>query len=113
MKILQMPAHWGKKFIITYDGDGIVALDIDNEQPHVGYIHDLVVAESMRKDGIGTELLEAAINQAEIKGCTKVVLWAEPIDWLLKWYESKGFIEMERGEFGMVRMLKMVHENGC
>ena len=108
MKILNMPVKWGKKSIITYDGDGIVALDIDNEQPSVGYIHDLVVAESQRKQGIGTELLEAAINEAENKGCNKVCLWADPVEWLLKWYESKGFIEMERGEYGMVRMLKML-----
>lgn len=109
MKILDMPAKWGKKaiFISTF-GDGVVALDIDDEQPHVGWIHDLVVDESQRKQGIGTELLEAAIDEAKNKGCNKVCLWADPVDWLLKWYESKGFVELERGEYGMVRMLKML-----
>jgi GNAT superfamily N-acetyltransferase len=108
MKILEMPVIWGKKCIITYDGDGIVALDIENEQPHVGYIHDLVVAESQRKQGIGTELLEAAIDEAELKGCNKVVLWCEPIEWLHQWYERKGFVETEIGEYGYARMLKIL-----
>lgn len=114
MKKLNMPAKWGKKtIIISTFADGVVALDVDDEQPYVGWIHDLVVDESSRKQGIGTELLEAAIEEAKIKGCNKVCLWADPVEWLLKWYESKGFIEMERGEYGMVRMLKMIHENGC
>ena len=56
MKVLQMPVKWGRKAIIT-DGNGVVALDIENDQPHVGYIHDLVVDESQRKKGIGTKLL--------------------------------------------------------
>lgn len=104
-----MPAKWGKKaiFISTF-GDGVVALDIDDEQPSVGWIHDLVVAESQRKQGIGTELLDAAITKAGQMGCNKVCLWADPVDWLLKWYESKGFVELEFGEYGMVRMVKML-----
>lgn len=107
MKVLQMPAKWGRKAIIT-DGNGVVALDIENDQPHVGYIHDLVVDESKRKKGIGTKLLKKIIEVAEQNGCNKVVLWCEPIVWLHEWYERMGFIETEIGEYRMARMLLML-----
>lgn len=107
MRILKMPAKWGKKTIITTDdGFGVIALDIENEQPHVGFIHDLVVDESKRKQGIGTQLIDAVIDCAKDMGCGTVVLWCEPILWLHQWYKRKGFIETEIGEYGYARMIR-------
>ena len=106
MNIIQMPTTgWGKRAIITHNGDGVIALDIENEQPHVGYIHDLVVDETKRKQGIGTQLIDAVVDCARTMGCGTVVLWCEPIMWLHQWYERKGFIETEIGEYGYARMI--------
>jgi ribosomal protein S18 acetylase RimI-like enzyme len=37
-------------------------------------VHDLVVHESMRGMGVGTQLLQAAENEAKEKGCCKITL---------------------------------------
>jgi GNAT superfamily N-acetyltransferase len=42
-----------------------------------GFIHDVYVHESARRQGIGLSLLRAAIAWAHSKGRTQVVLWSK------------------------------------
>lgn len=104
MTTIYVPVEWGRRAIITRE-DGIIAIDVDNDAPLIGWLHDLVVAEPQRKMGIGTELLLLAIQTAVDMGCETVMLMAKPIDWLQKWYESQGFKETGNiGEYGYIEM---------
>jgi GNAT superfamily N-acetyltransferase len=42
-----------------------------------GFIHDVYVHESARRQGVGLRLLRAAIDWAHSKGRTQVVLWSK------------------------------------
>jgi len=42
-----------------------------------GFIHDVYVHESARRQGIGQDLLRAAIAWAHSRGMTQVVLWSK------------------------------------
>ncbi|SRR6266540_4073042 len=66
-----------------------------------GFIHDLVVDESARGQGIGARLAEAAATWLESKGAPRVMLWsAAKNDVAQRFFERLGFrrtmIEMTR-----------------
>ncbi len=66
-----------------------------------GFVHDVVVEESARGQGIATQLLEAAATWLEEHGAPRVMLWtAEKNTGARKLFERLGFrrtmIEMTR-----------------
>jgi ribosomal protein S18 acetylase RimI-like enzyme len=66
-----------------------------------GFIHDVVVDESARGNGIGTQLIEAAARWLEVKGAPRIMLWsAEQNSSGQRLFERLGFrrtmVEMTR-----------------
>lgn len=47
-------------------------------RPEAGYVHDLVVDEGHRRGGIGTALLNAAVEWFRARGIGRVMLWTAP-----------------------------------
>src|SRR5262245_23444105 len=72
---------------------------------HAGFIHDLVVDERVRGEGIGTKLAEAAAAWLESRGAPRVMLWtAQKNEPAQRLFERLGFrrtmIEMTRERTG-------------
>lgn len=69
----------GFKFI-AMDGDKQIAraylylLNNDLHDVPFGYIEDVFVEEDYRGQGIGTKIVQAAIEQAKIEKCHKVIM---------------------------------------
>ena len=56
---------------------GFCSLEIRNslwQEGYLGYIGELVVDESIRGQGVGTELISAAIDNAKDRGCNRIEL---------------------------------------
>lgn len=70
---------------------GFCSLTVKNnlwQQGNLGHIDELVVEESFRRKGIGTELLHRLIRVAEEKGCRRIEL-----DSALHRTKAHGFYE--------------------
>jgi ribosomal protein S18 acetylase RimI-like enzyme len=70
-----------------------------------GFIHDVVVDEPARRQGVATQLLEAAAAWLESHGAPRVMLWtAQQNDEAQRLFEAMGFrrtmIEMTRERRG-------------
>ncbi|HZI95636.1 MAG TPA: GNAT family N-acetyltransferase [Candidatus Paceibacterota bacterium] len=68
----------GIKFFVKIDGKevGRAFLYILNNDLHkkpFGFLEDVYVNESLRGQGIGSQLLDKVINEAKISGCYKIV----------------------------------------
>ena len=62
-----------------------------------GFIHDVAVEEEARHTGIGTKLMEAAIDWLRERGAPRVILWtAAPNDVAQTLFRSLGFRETMR-----------------
>jgi ribosomal protein S18 acetylase RimI-like enzyme len=62
-----------------------------------GFIHDVAVAEEARHTGIGTKLMEAAIDWLRERGAPRVILWtAAPNDVAQSLFRRLGFRETMR-----------------
>ena len=72
---------------------GSITLLIEQKLIHngkcVGHIEDFVVSENYRKKGIGSNLINYAINIAERSNCYKCILDCKNM--LERFYEKKGF----------------------
>jgi ribosomal protein S18 acetylase RimI-like enzyme len=57
-----------------------------------GFIHDIAVAEDLRRSGIARELLRAAIDWLRVRGAPRVILWtAAPNEGAQTLFRSLGF----------------------
>jgi ribosomal protein S18 acetylase RimI-like enzyme len=70
-----------------------------------GFVHDLVVDEHARREGIGTRLMEAAAAWLESRGAPRVILWsAAKNEGAQRLFERIGFrrtmVEMTRERKG-------------
>ena len=91
-------------FMIAREGEriiGFIGADSNwfskREQKKVGAIHELVVDQNFRNRGIGTALIESALELFKIKGLDTVELWVgEGNETARKFYESLGFREAGR-----------------
>jgi len=87
----------GIKFFVKIDGKevGRAFLYILNNDLHkkpFGFLEDVYVNESLRGQGIGSQLLDKVINEAKISGCYKIVAtsrYSRPT--VHKLYERIGF----------------------
>ena len=60
----------------------------------MAYVHELVVNNLHRSQGLGTMLLNAAVNNARLKNCRKIELdSAFPREKAHLFYENNGFIK--------------------
>ena len=70
------------------------------------FLWNLQVEKRSRKKNFGSFLLNIAIGRARDKGCSEIRLVWRSIDspeWVLRWYERKGFNECSFGK-GIVEM---------
>ena len=74
---------------------GSITLLIEQKLIHngkcVGHIEDFVVSENYRKKGIGSNLINYAINIAERSNCYKCILDCN--ENLESYYKKKGFVK--------------------
>lgn len=102
--------YWGESVdIVKDDGTAIVCVKFDNKTfPKVGYICDLSVVESERRNGIGWLMMKFALCECIARGMTYARLHVDINKiWLREWYESLGFKELSRdeNEFEMIKVL--------
>ena len=96
--------------MVMIDGKpvGTCMVDHCNKGEHKGQalLWNLQVQKRYRRKGIGYALLDKAIQCAEEKGCSEIRLVWRSVDspeWVLRWYERKGFDECAFGN-GIVEM---------
>ena len=61
--------------IIGYAYAGIEPLSWKELRDEAGFVHDLVVADAARREGVGGLLLDAAIEWLRSRGMPRVFLW--------------------------------------
>ncbi len=79
---------------------GFVACDVNwisiFEMHKVGEIHEIFVLPEFRNRGIGSKLLENALEYAKSRGRKVVELWVGKENYLaIKFYEKHGFVSKE------------------
>lgn len=96
----ELPANL-KTFVAVETGRivGTITLLIERKFIHgggrVGHIEDVAVHRDRQRHGIGTALVEHAIEAARQAGCYKVIL--DCFDPLVPFYERMGFRPFNRG----------------
>ncbi|MET1124113.1 MAG: GNAT family N-acetyltransferase [Archaeoglobaceae archaeon] len=111
------------RWLYSRDRDGFMVAEVDGkpvgfvacdtnwlsvfEKKRVGEIHELFVLPEFRGRGIGSRLLEAALEYARSKERKIAELWVGRTNYRArKFYEKKGFVE--KGEWG--KWIRMVRE---
>ena len=78
--------------IITNDGMGHIAVNIEDENPETLFIYGLSVYEGARNRRLGTMLLNKAESIADNKGVTRLMLNVEkPKTWVYDFYIRGGY----------------------
>jgi GNAT superfamily N-acetyltransferase len=78
--------------IVGYAYAGIEPLSWKELRDEAGFVHDLVVADAARREGIGQRLLDAAIEWLRSRGMPRVILWtAAPNQPARRLFERRGF----------------------
>ena len=91
--------NWGRStIIIAHSGCAVVTVSIEDETPRVAWISGLSVHRLFRNNGYGTELLKAAIAEAERMGASEVELSAELNTFPERWYRRLGLEERRSDE---------------
>lgn len=84
--------HWGRKHtIVANDGASLCQLSVEDDNPSVAWLSDVIVAGEYQQQGYGNELLSLAKMEARQMGATYLCLWAESKSWVVQWYERNGF----------------------
>lgn len=100
---------WGESVdIVKDDGMAIVCVKFDNKSfPKSGYICDLSVHKTWRKNGIAWTMMQYAIEECRNRNMTFARLHVDAKNiWLKEWYERLGFKELSRDE----NELEMIRE---
>ena len=112
-KVIHREANaWGRtSIIILAGGFGIVMVTVLDNNKNVAVVHDLVVHESRRKKGLGTKLLNEALNESVNMGATTIRLSVDPDSWTADWYYNRGFVPKECVEYEGHECLVMEQDN--
>lgn len=103
---------WGRtSTIILAGGFAFVMVTVAGDDRNVAIIHDLVVHESRRKKGLGTKLLNEALNEALNMGAYVIRLSVEPGTWQAGWYNRRGFAPKGGAEYEGHEVLVMEKDN--
>lgn len=99
--------HWGQKItIVIASGRALCCVSVENDDLSVAYLHDLIVHTSIRRRGYGRRLLTLGERRARLMNCKKLVLWADPTEWMIEWYKRNGFVENGLRSDGLVNLEK-------
>lgn len=103
MVFLRNTLHGRKVTVINLAGGlASVRVSMDDENPSMARIDDLMVHEAARGEGIGNELLTHALIEAAMLGARRAFLKAEKSSWIPGWCKKHGFTEKETDENGQV-----------
>jgi ribosomal protein S18 acetylase RimI-like enzyme len=86
-------------FVAERDGNvaGYVYVGIEPQswkelREEAGFIHDVVVSDTVRRHGVATALMEAAVAWLRERGVPRVILWtAQPNEGAQRLFEKLGF----------------------
>ena len=94
---------WGRKdTIVMANGCALCQLSIENDNPAVAHLSDVIVWEPARGRGLGNDLLRKAKEHAREMGAKMLCLWADPEQWVVDWYKRHGFMQQCVYDDGMV-----------
>ncbi len=110
---------WGIEFtLVAEDGLSFVSISFESENPGVGYVSGLCVHESARKMGRASEMLELCESIGKREGAFRIDLYSVPHDYVLAFYEKRGFRrvvrrdgEQVKSEYGCLRMFKFIERD--
>ena len=77
--------------IILADGYAYVMVSVSDESPDIAIVHDLVVHEYRRGEGLGRALLEESEKEAVLMGAETAKVLADSGSWLQEWYGRHGY----------------------
>lgn len=101
--------YWGESHIIVIDnGNGIVNMQIDNDNPKRGYISGLSVVNNVRNNGLGNILLCECEKLAIELELSEVCLYAEKDSFTFDWYKRHGYIKDRYRNKNLYRLIKQL-----
>ena len=96
---------WGRKdTIVIANGQALCQLSIEDENPAVAYLSELIVREPARGRGLGNDLLNTAKEHAREMGAKTLCLYVDPKQWMAEWYKRHGFTQQCTFDDGMVSL---------
>ena len=100
---------WGESYYIILDnGNGIITMQIDNDNKELGCISCISVTDKVKKKGLGNELLKECENLAKRLGLKEIYLSAEKDSFVFDWYKRKGFIKDKYRNKYLYRLTKQL-----
>lgn len=87
-------------FVCEHDRD-IVGACMAGYDGHRGWLYAVAVSPEHRRHGVGTQLIQAALDELKALGCIKVNLQIRPTNTVVaEFYESLGFVAEDRLSMG-------------
>lgn len=93
------------ELVAEVDGQivGLIDVEFEKEERTVcsrgaglgGMIWHIAVHPDFSRQGIGTQLLDAAANKAEEKGLNRLEAWTRDDVWVQNWYEKMQFNQVD------------------
>lgn len=84
--------HWGRAHVIVLDkGRALCQLSVEHGNPSVAWLSNVIVHESVRGRGLGTQLLREVDAEAKRMGVDDIYLWTYLDGWPLDWYKRHGY----------------------
>lgn len=88
-------SFWGRTVVIVLDGGYALAMvSMMDGDESVATIHDIMVHIDRRGIGLGSLLLEQAVETARLMGAQTAKLAVDPDSWMCDWYKRHGFKEV-------------------
>jgi GNAT superfamily N-acetyltransferase len=78
-------------YIIREDGKSMARVYFFYDDPDNGYLDNLSVNESARKQGEGTRLQKMREGILKRKGYKTARLWVKKDSWMYVWYQRRGY----------------------
>jgi len=101
--------YWGQSYIITIDnGNGVVNIQISDDDTKRGCISGLSVSKKARNKGLGNILLIEAEKLARKLKLEEVYLTAEKNSFTFDWYKRHGFVKDNYRSKYLYRLRKRV-----
>jgi hypothetical protein len=90
-------------FFVSSDSIGVTGTVMAGWDGHRGWIYSLAVSSRARNRGIGTDLLEHAVQELKRRGCPKVNLQVMPGNTSAEeFYRNRGFSTEQRVSMGRI-----------
>lgn len=101
-----------REYVAFYGDKELAALILENwQEKSLGFIYEILVLPKYRNQGLGSLMLEFAETKALELGCARIELDSHPLDdatereWLMSWYENRGYIKETKTSERMYKKL--------